>query len=191
MHRMAAWERYRWVEEATEATVALVAGAVPTAEGFLGRLGAVEPQGEMTFDVALELQNSLYGDGSFDERAVFQATKLPGDGGDSWATLEPNGFRASIGRTLQSLAAEHQAVSHFWNVNAVMSLVRVQDGQVVAAFDPMIEVDHVPEEGRDLPFGEHPGAAALALMERWTGVSITEEWFVGSKPTFLVHTPSR
>jgi hypothetical protein len=28
----------------------------------------------------------------------------------------------------------------------------------------------------------------LALVEQWTGIAITEAWFVGRKPTFVVET---
>jgi uncharacterized protein DUF6461 len=85
---------YAWADEATEATVALVADGPASAEELLERLGPVEARGEMTFDDALELQGTFYDDGTSEERAVVQADRLPGEGGEWWATVEPNGFRA-------------------------------------------------------------------------------------------------
>jgi hypothetical protein len=47
------------------------------------------------------------------------------------------------------------------------------------------------ENAGDLPFGEyHPGAAAFALIDRWTRVAITEAQFVRAKPTLVVQTPA-
>jgi hypothetical protein len=184
------WDRYLWADQATEATLAVVASSL-RADEFLGRLGATDAQGAMTLDSALELQGRLYDDGSFDKRAVFQAEKLTGESGDWWATVEPNGFRARSELGLLALAAGSEAVSFFWNVNAVMAVLRMRDGRVAAAFDPLLDTDEVPEEGRDLPFEQHPRAASIALVERWTGVSIQEEWFAGSKPTYIVHAPLR
>jgi hypothetical protein len=87
------WERYAWADEATESTVALVAGGPPSAVELLERLGPAEAQGDMSFDEALELQGTFYDDGSFEERAVVQVDRLAGEGGEWWATVEPNGFR--------------------------------------------------------------------------------------------------
>jgi Family of unknown function (DUF6461) len=184
------WERYVWADEATEATVAVVADGTPSAEELLARLGRVEEQGALHFDAALDLQGALYDDGTFDEKAVVQAERLPGHGGDQWVTVEPNGFRACAELTLRMLAAGRVAVSFYWNVNAVMSVLKVEAGHAVVRFDPLLEIDQVPEEGRDLPFADQPRAAAMALLERWTGVSISERWFLGTKPTFIVHTPA-
>ncbi|MGI8864460.1 MAG: DUF6461 domain-containing protein [Solirubrobacteraceae bacterium] len=188
---MTSAERYDWADAAPEATLAVVAKALSTAEALLSRLGTVHARGQMTFAQALELQDTLYDDGTFDTRAVIQADRLPGDGGDWWATVEPNGFRASTVVTLSALAAESPAASVFWNVNADMSVLKLDQGHIVAQFDPLLDVHEVPEEGRDLPFGvEEPRAAALALLERWTGVFITQEWLRGTKATFIVETPA-
>jgi hypothetical protein len=69
-----------------------------------------------------------------------------------------------------------------------MSLIRVDGGAVVVEFDPLLEPDEAPEEGQDLPFDDFPRASALALLERWTGVTIAEGWFGARKPTFVVET---
>ena len=73
-------------------------------------------------------------------------------------------------------------------MNAVLRLIRVDCGAVIVAFDPLLELDAVPEEGRNLPFAESPRSSAMTLLERWTGVTITEGWFSAWKPTFVVET---
>jgi Family of unknown function (DUF6461) len=145
----------------------------------------------MTFDAALALQGSFYDDGTFDDRAVFQVDRLRAANRPWWGLVEPNGFRASIDDLLLKLADGGHAVSFFWNVNAVMALLRVHNGGVVTSFDPLLDVEQATDEGPGLPFDEHPSAAAFALLERWTGVTITEAWFVVAKPTFVVETPTR
>jgi hypothetical protein len=92
---------------------------------------------------------------------------------------------------LLAIAEGGAGVSFFWNVNAVMSLLRVDSGGVVASFDPLLDLEEAARHASDLPFDDHPTAAALALVERWTGISISEAWFAGTKPTFVVRTPTR
>ena len=184
-------DRFAWANEAPEATVAVGEDPPPTAEQLLSRLGRVEAYGRLPFVEACDLQGSLYDDGTFDRRAVFQAERLPGTNGPWWATVEPNGFRASDVSSLQTLAAGRNAAAFFWNINAVMRLTRVAAGAVLTDFDPLLEVDAVPADGRDLPFGDAPRSAAIGLLERWTGVAITEPWFLATKPTFIVETRIR
>jgi Family of unknown function (DUF6461) len=186
---MAAWERHGWVDEATEATIAVVGRDCPNERELLRALGPVDARGDLSFDDALRLQAELIEDGTFHERAVFQAAALPGGGRQWWVIVEPNGFRLSMDGGLLTVAGTDEAASFFWNVNAVMSLLRVNGGRTLADFDPLLDVDYVPEHGRDLPFGERPGAASLALIERWTGVVVGEDWFAATKPTFVVHVP--
>jgi hypothetical protein len=177
-----------WAEQATEATVALVAGRADTAAGTLAVLGAVTNCESMSFNDALELQGSFYEDGTDAVQAVFQIDRLPGHEGDWWATVEPNGFRMSFASNLQAVAAG-LGVAFFWNVNAVMRVLKVDHGAVIAEFDPLIDVDQVPEEGKDLPFETMPRSASMALLHRWTGVKITQRWFEASKPTLIVRAP--
>jgi hypothetical protein len=93
---MGEWERYLWADEATEATVAVVADAGSDATTLLQRLGPTEDAGSMTFAAALHLQGSFYDDGTFDDRAVFQVDRLSGTHGAWWGLVEPNGFRTSF-----------------------------------------------------------------------------------------------
>ena len=58
---------------------------------------------------------------------------------------------------------------------------------LIAPHDPLL--DDPPNNGRDLPFATAPRAASLALIQRWTGVQITEQWYLSAKPTYIVDCP--
>jgi hypothetical protein len=176
---LADWERYRWADEATESTVAVVPG---DPELPLARLGRVEDLGVMDFAAAQALQNGFYGDGTFTQRAVIQAERV----GDAWGLVEPNGFRARGAPALLALAAGGRAGSFFWNVNGMMVLLLVDGGEVIAECDPLL--GPVPDLAHDLPFEDQPGASSMALLTRHTGVAIAERWFAGEKATYIVHT---
>jgi hypothetical protein len=94
-----------WSEQATEATVALIAEPAVTALGLISRIGAATSCGSMSFTEALALQGSFYDDGTDDRRAVFQIDQLSGRGGQWWATVEPNGFRLAFARNVRTVAA--------------------------------------------------------------------------------------
>ena len=49
------WQRFRWADEGTEATVAIADG-VSGATALLQRLGPTQEAGSMTFDAELDLQ---------------------------------------------------------------------------------------------------------------------------------------
>lgn len=186
---MARIEHFLWTAEATEATVTLVADPAASGEMLLGRLGDVDARGDMTFETAFELHGSFCDDGSFDQRAVFQAAVLAGDGRIWWGLVEPNGFRAANEAMLLRLAAGSEAAAYFWNVNAVMKMLHVRAEVVVANFDPLLDWENAPTRASDLPFKEHLAAAAFSLLERWSGVTVTEQWFSAAKPTFIVNVP--
>jgi Family of unknown function (DUF6461) len=186
---MASWERYSWVDEATEATIAVVGRDCSNAGELLRVLGPVDARRDMSFADALRVQDELIADGTFHDRGVFQAAAFPGGGREWWGIVEPNGFWLSLEPALLKVAGIDEAASFFRNVNAVMSLVRVNRGRTLESFDPLLDLEDVPDQGRDLPFGERPGAASLALIERWTGIVVAEDWFRGAKPTFVVEVP--
>lgn len=178
---LADWERYSWVDEATESTVAVLPG---TDELPLARLGQVEDQGELDFAAAQALQNRFWGDDTFNRRGIVQAARV----GEAWVLVEPNGFRARDPAALAALAPDGRAGSFFWNVNGMMVVLLLDRGEVVAEFDPLF--GPVPDDARDLPFEDRPGAAAMALLERHTGVVFEQAWFEGAKPTYVVHAPA-
>ena len=184
-------EEFLWAEEATEATVAVVEDPALDAATVVGRLGPVQARDDLSLFAALELQGSLYEAGSDDRLAVVQADRFPGRDGPRWVTIEPNGFRASSEPALLLVADGACAASFFWNVNAVMRFVWVDGGAVIAAFDPLLEPEAAPPEGADLDFDGHPRAAAMALLERVSGVALSKGWLEAPKPTFVVAAPFR
>ncbi|MDA0185604.1 DUF6461 domain-containing protein [Solirubrobacter phytolaccae] len=174
---MSDWTRFDWIDEATDAaTIALVAADGHTPEAVLGRLGPIRPLGDLDFGAAAEAGMDLYERDVYDQQGVVQASVLEGAGRAWVVTLEENGYRADL--QLDRLAGVHSAVSFFWNVNAVMRVQRREHGVEVESFDPLL----------DRPDEEHPHAASLALIEDWTGVTLTEDWFAGPKPTYLVES---
>jgi hypothetical protein len=176
--------RYLWFEDAAESTLALFTAPALSASELLAPLGSVDSSGFLTYSAALDLECSFYDDGTFDDRAVFQADRLVGAAGAYWATVEPNGFRADS--HLTRIAGDASAASLFWNVNAVMRVKRAESGRVIVDFDPLIDQASIPPDATDLPFESTPMAASLALIERWTGILIEQAWFLGAKPTFVV-----
>lgn len=167
-------ERFGWIDEASEAaTLALVKADGDGPEDVLARLGPFRRLlGTLDYAGAEEHAGGLYDADSYDREGIIQVDVL-----DGWVvTLEPNGYRADL--QLDRLAGEHDAVSFFWNVNAVMRVQRHAGGVEVESFDPLI----------DRPDEEAPRAASLALIEAWTGVTITEAWFDGPKPTYIVES---
>ncbi len=182
-------DQFSWVAVATESTIAAIDASQLAGHELLGRLGSVEPQGELTLEQALDLQGSLYDNDTFDQVAVFQLDRLPGRAGPWWVTLEPNGFRGSSETTLAKIAGEADAAAFFWNVNAVMRFLWVEGGEVRSSFDPLLEPDRAPVDSGQLDFEDRPAASALCLLARISGVTPTETWFRSAKPTFLVSAP--
>lgn len=84
------------------------------------------------------------------------------------------------------------------DVHAVMRFVYAVDGVLALTFDPL--VDRHPGAGADpdllqpylagLPFGLHAAEpSALTLMERMTGVRVTEEWLHRRQPAVELPPP--
>jgi hypothetical protein len=184
-------ERHQWADGLLAVGLAAVADAVGEPRDLLELLGVVHEHGEMGFWDAFELQGSLYETGAADARAVFQIDRVPGRDGIWWVLVEPNGFRTSLDHVLRRLAGRGTAVSLFWNANSDMRVQRIVAGELVATFDPVLDVDQVPTEGRDLPFGvSAPRLAGLELLERWADVRFTREWLEAPRQTFSVDVPS-
>jgi hypothetical protein len=105
--------------------------------------------------------------------------------------IEPNGYLASNEKVLLAIARGGDAVSVFWNVNAVMQVMVVKAGKVVRTFDPLLgdgEGSPLPEED-GLPFGtdDESQPASLEFLRRMTGVVANEELVLkSSRPTYTV-----
>ena len=103
--------------------------------------------------------------------------------------IEPNGFLCSLPSVLAALSQGGHALSVYWNVNALMTVVYAVDGEVERYFDALLlDGTGAPmSEEADLPFG-HPGsprAAMLALVERRTGLKIDRNWLSRQRETMV------
>jgi hypothetical protein len=112
------------------------------------------------------------------------------ESGEKTIAVEPNGYLASLPEHLEKIARQGDAVSVFWNVNAVMQVLVMRGGVVVREFDPLLydeDGPHLPEE-MGLAFGTtgQPRSAALAFLERCTGFSASEDEILRARrPTYL------
>lgn len=104
---------------------------------------------------------------------------------DGWTlVVEINGFQATRRELLETLARDGEAVVIYRNVNAVSSFAYAKNGTVIREFDPLIFHDGqigapLPQEA-GIPFGNqsgdlHPMRNAFTLMERLTGIRLTEQ----------------
>ena len=100
----------------------------------------------------------------------------------SWTVVvEGIGFEATTPGTPERLTAGgYQAAVIYRSVNADMQVIWARDGQIVRSFDPLLyEIpgvgDVLPEE-EGLRFGlGSPTGSSFALLERLTGLSLTQE----------------
>lgn len=117
-------------------------------------------------------------DGTAPYVTVAGATQL-----DAWTVVvEGNGFEATTPGTLERLTVgSHCAGVIYRSVNADMQFVWAHDGEIVRSFDPLLYDipgvgDVLPEEGGfRFGFGS-PTASSFALLERLTGLSLTQEF---------------
>lgn len=138
-----------------------------------------------------EAQNELTALDDFAWASEYLQVDALGD----WAVfVSPWGWATSLEEITAAISAGGEAVSLFWNVNAVMSVVVAQNGRVVRSFDPLLDDDggeRLPEE-LGLPFGEpgSPRAASLVLAERLTGQAVDFDWLISRRRrTFRVALP--
>lgn len=164
---------YAWAEDVVAVTVAFVRGME------LGDVGGL-----------LGFQWSSEREATFAETSWQQAddpVTYPVQAAEvrDWVVLvEPNGFQASLPKTIAALSRGGIAVAVLWNVNMHMSVAVARDGVVVRSFDPLLfgagaQGEPLPQE-EGLPFGPEGAArpAALALAERLTGVRIEKGWLL-------------
>jgi len=166
--------RYGWVEssELLEAACFTAVVGVPIDE-VIRRFGA-DPSSErrMTFAESFTTPRG--------------ATTLVCDELDGAVLVaENNGWQGSRGEVAEEVSRGGRFASVYWSANADMSFLYLEDGVVVAAFDPLLvehpwsgsDPDSVRRRARDLPFGvDLPRAASLALLERLTGTRLGRGW---------------
>ena len=99
---------------------------------------------------------------------------------------ENNGWQGVDEAVAKRVSVGARLAAVYSSVNADMTFVYADDGVLTTAFDPLLpEHEWVGEDPRaldalaeGLPFGEKaPGASALALVERLTGIRIERTWF--------------
>ncbi|MCX2733957.1 DUF6461 domain-containing protein [Saccharopolyspora sp. NFXS83] len=120
-----------------------------------------------------------------------------------WTLIaEDGGFQGSRAEVLRRVSHRTEAVSAFWNVNALTQFSHAVDGELRTAFEALMPAFRqgtrpdglediragLPWPGID-PLGE-PGASTidlmLALAARITGEPLTPDWFDGDFATYPV-----
>ncbi len=169
---------YSWVNQ-MEAVCITVIHCGDQAAVFKALGVDVDSQHQTDFATALGEQN--------EDREVVQIWRQ----GEHLVVVEPNGFAGSLSDTLVPMVGGRDAVSVYWNVNANMRVVVVDLGEIVRTFDPLMYDDGdrpLPEEA-GLGFGDSDNdvsGGALNVLERRTGVVLTEEVMLGEQhPTFF------
>jgi hypothetical protein len=169
-------ERFGWHEDSEALTVTLVRGLDP--DGVIEQLGLRQAgDGPLTFEAAwadgMESPSSELAEVDF-----IQLDQI----GDWTVILEDNGFLGSLKENLAPLSTNGQAVSIYWNVNAVCSFDSAVAGKVTRSFDPSgingESGDPLPEES-DLDFEEDDAdfiGLSFLLMERLTGITLDGDW---------------
>jgi hypothetical protein len=101
---------------------------------------------------------------------------------------ENNGWRGTLDEVITAVSRGTTAASYYRNVNAVMAFFHAVDGAVASTFDPLL--DEVPAElselASELDFATATEASAFALLERLTGIRLTEEWLEATHSRFDV-----
>lgn len=185
-HTAYAWAEGEW--QSLGCCIALAEGL--SAEDALGRLVTNPSTGvdrpEVIRGWAEQQQDLPYG-------TSVEATTI-----DGWAVIvEPIGYQATLVEPLSRLSENTRVGVVYWSVNADMQFMWAVHGILVRHFDPLLPENTgwtqnpLPEED-GLAFGlPHPRASALALLERLTGVHLTQE-FLDDRDDWLAvgHQPS-
>jgi hypothetical protein len=109
---------------------------------------------------------------------------LIGAESDWTVLLEPYGFAGVTSQVIQQLSARGRLTSLYRSVNEHMTFVYAEGGAERRRFDPLLWPDQqwgdpLAEE-RGLIFGDpeavYPYEQAVVLLERITGLRITDEW---------------
>ncbi|WP_112261410.1 DUF6461 domain-containing protein [Lentzea terrae] len=111
---------------------------------------------------------------------------------DGWVLLaENNGWHGTMTPVLQRLSAGTVVASAFWNVNLDSAISLARDGEVLAAFDFVIDrkppaalLPHL--EGLEFTDAYRMTAEALAFVERVSGVRLTAEWAARRHPASVI-----
>lgn len=172
-----------WFDE-VEAVCLTLVGGMELDEVAAVLSAGPEPQWMAGFDEALLEQSQRDG-------GVYQLDTL-----GSWSVVvEPGGSLCAHPEVVEALSAQGRVVSAYTSVRGEMRFQAGFHGEIVRSFDPLMpelgEGFSLPQE-RGLPLGE-PGlawAAACTLVERCTGVDLTESWLLERERLTLLTTPA-
>jgi hypothetical protein len=178
------WNKYAWLDEES-ASDDLMAGclgvAIGTDETTVRQQLRVDEgsQRNATVHEAWQMSESDFGND------LVQIASL----GQAVVTFEPNGWHGVESDLATALSESGRYVAYFWSVNAVMQFLFAEAGVVQRTFDPLLydsdgERERALSQEVGLPFPASddgaltPGRASLALIERLTGVEITQAWLL-------------
>ncbi len=112
--------------------------------------------------------------------------------GDVVVAMEANGWAGVEDPRPAELSRGGTYVAVYRNVDALMQVVVARRGRVERTFDPLIyDAEGALPDEAGLPFGEPYGAdvAMLALLERLTGVRLTQEWVLEQRHPAYTRDP--
>jgi hypothetical protein len=158
-----------------DATIALIHGLTPTKA-----LTVLAPHPAVPLESASAVQNWV--ENSVNGSAVPTAL-VAGDIGGGWTlVVERSGFQATDLTVLRRLSAAGAALVVFDDINALSQFSYARSGTVIRSFDPLLYhqggVGSILPQERGIRFGAdddlHPMAQSLLLVQRLTGVRLTE-----------------
>jgi hypothetical protein len=171
-------DSYAWADHWGDLGFCLVVVDLSDPAEVLGRLVREPATARMTpSEAAAWIEDERRG-GTASYVTVVGATQL-----DSWTVvLEGDGFETTTQGTLEGLTMRgHRAGVIYRSVNADMQFTWARDGNILRSFDPLLydvwAVGEVLPEEEGLRFGGgSPTASSFALLERLTGLSLTQEF---------------
>ncbi|HWO63126.1 MAG TPA: DUF6461 domain-containing protein [Umezawaea sp.] len=170
----------------SEALCLTLVRGVPVADALV-RFGGVADGREVALDVAGAASVAAFPD----ELPIVVADDLAG-----WTFLaEDNGFHGSLPEVVARLSTGTVAASAYWNVNFDSRITLAHDGRVLAAVEfaangPVTGADPAAItpflDGLDFSDPYRTCAAALAFLERVSGVRVPAGWSSAPHPASVV-----
>ncbi|MET8759561.1 DUF6461 domain-containing protein [Lentzea sp. NPDC004782] len=116
---------------------------------------------------------------------------------DGWVFLaEHNGFHGSLPEVLARLSSGTVAATVYWNVNFNNTIALARDGQILGEMDfvggdePTADLATYLED-LDFDDADFMCAAAIAFVERVTGVRLDANWATAPHQTAVITQPAR
>lgn len=113
---------------------------------------------------------------------------LVGSLGDGVVAIESNGWQGTRPEVLRRASVTGRAASVYWNVNAVKTFTAAEGGVVLDQIEYWSELTdpRLLELSEDLDLDTHADASARGMLvaERFTGVTVTEDFALALLGTF-------